>query len=160
MSPVEAVSLSISESTGALRANESSPHLSKTFRWWFSVDIDSVFLDYFLVDRGYMHWRIHTSPVEAISVMICESAATQFTLTISDSTGALCTDESKRHLWKRFRWWFLSRHWLSFPWLFLSQQAVCVNKSRHHLWKQFHSWFLSRQQLSFCWLFLSQQWLC
>jgi hypothetical protein len=49
-----------------------------------------------------VHWRIHASPVEAVS------------LTISESTGVVCDGESMPHLWKQFRWWFLSLQQLSF----------------------------------------------
>jgi hypothetical protein len=68
-----------------------------------------------------MRWRIHMSPMEAVSVMISESTASPFSLTICESTWAVCDDESMRQLWNQFRWWFLSRLRLSFPWLFLSQ---------------------------------------
>jgi hypothetical protein len=72
----------------------------------FPVDTDSVFVDFFCVNRGCERWRIHAWPVEAVSMTISESAANQFSLTISQSTGAVGADESKRHLWNRFRWWF------------------------------------------------------
>jgi hypothetical protein len=36
-------------------------------------------------------------------VMISERAATKFSVTISESTGAVCAEESMRHLWKQFR---------------------------------------------------------
>ena len=55
---------------------------------------------------------------------ISESAATQLLLTISVSTGAMGADESTRHLWNRFHWWFQSLQWLSFHLLFLSQQGL------------------------------------
>jgi hypothetical protein len=47
-------------------------------------------------------------------LMFLESAKTQFSLTISESLGAFYADESTRHLWKQFRW------------LFLSQQGLCT----------------------------------
>jgi hypothetical protein len=31
-----------------------------------------------------------------------------------------------RQLLKQFRWWFLSRQWLSFRWLFQSQKRLCA----------------------------------
>ena len=43
------------------------------------------------------------SAVEAVSVMVSESAATLFSLEISKSTGTLCYDESTRQLSKQCR---------------------------------------------------------
>jgi len=137
-SPIEELSLMIFESIGAVYAAESTRHLWKLFHWWFLsqqrlsfrwlflsqqglfalskphitfesyfIDVfgvckDSVFVDYFWVARDFVHWRIHASPVEAVS------------LTISESTGVVCDGESMPHLWKQFRWWFLSLQQLSF----------------------------------------------
>jgi hypothetical protein len=42
------------------------------------------------------------------------TAANQFSVTISDSTGAVIADQSTRHLWNRFRLRFRRREWLSF----------------------------------------------
>jgi len=251
---MEAVSLTISESTRAVCADESTPHLRKQFRWWFlslqrlsfrslflsqlglyaltnpSVTCWSGFVDDFWVNRGSVRCQIHASPLEADSLMIlnrqrlnfpwlflsqhrlCVVTNPRFTcrscfvddlwvdsdsvlldyfspmeelsLMIFESTGAVYATESTRHLWKRFHWWFLSRQWLSFRWLFLSQQglfalpnphvtfeaaslmflesaktqfsltiseslgAFYADESTRHLWKQFR------------WLFLSQQGLC
>jgi hypothetical protein len=58
--------------------------------------------------------------------MISQSPPTQFSLTFSNSTGVVSTSESTRHLWKVFRWWFLSRQRTSFRWLFLSHQELLV----------------------------------
>jgi hypothetical protein len=63
--------------------------------------------------------------------MISESTTTQFSLTIFESTGTLCAHESKRHLLKRFLWWFLRRQWLNFCWLFLSQQGLYALTNPH-----------------------------
>ena len=71
-----------------------------------------------------MRWWIHLSPVEAVSLMISESAAAQFFLTISESKGVVCSHESRRHLWKMFCWRFPSRHRLSFHSHFLSQKGL------------------------------------
>jgi len=150
LSSMEELSLMIFESTEVVYATESTRHLWKQFHWWFLsrqrlsfrwlflsqhglftlpnphvtfescfVDVfgvckDSVFVDYFWVTRGFLRWRIHASLMEAVS------------LTISESTGAVCGDESMSHLWKQFRWWFLSLQQLSFRWLFLSQQGHCA----------------------------------
>jgi hypothetical protein len=64
--------------------------------------------------------------MQAISVMISKSMVTQFSLNIFEWTGAVCTSESKRQLYKQFRWWFLSRRRLSFPWIFLSENGLCA----------------------------------
>jgi len=61
-----------------------------------------------------VRWRIHASALEAVLVMISEYARTQFSLTIYESTGAVCADESKRQLCKQFWWWFPSRRRLNF----------------------------------------------
>jgi hypothetical protein len=92
----------------------------------FWVCRDSVFIDYFWVNRSCVSWQIHVSPVESVSVMIYVFITTSFSLTISESTGVVCDDESKRHLWMFFRWWFLSRQWLNFCWLFLSPHGLCA----------------------------------
>jgi hypothetical protein len=47
--------------------------------------------------------RIQASPVEGFSLKISESAPTPFSLTFSESTEDVDTDESTRHLWNRFR---------------------------------------------------------
>jgi hypothetical protein len=48
-------------------------------------------------------------------VMISERAATLFFFIVSESTGAVCAEDSMRHLWKLFRRLFLSGQRLSFP---------------------------------------------
>jgi len=57
------------------------------------------------------------------------TAANQFSVTISDSTGAVIADQSTRHLWNRFRSRFRRREWLSFHSQFLSQQGLGVLKN-------------------------------
>ena len=100
------LSLPISESTG--------------------VSSDSVFIDDFWVNKGCMSWRIHASTMKAISLMISESAATQFLLTIYETIGAVSADESMRQPWKQFCSQFLSQQRFSFRWWFLSQQGLCA----------------------------------
>jgi len=56
-----------------------------------------------------------------------QAAPTPFSLTFSESIRAGSSSESTRHLWKLFRWWFLSRQQLSFCWLFLSEEGLCVS---------------------------------
>jgi len=147
----DSFSLTIFESTTAVRADESIRQLRKLFRWWFLnrhrlrfprlflgqqglralmnpcvnsgscfgddswVRSDPVFLDYFWANRACVRSRIDASAQEKISVMISEWATSQFSLTISKSTGAMCANESNRQLCKQFRWWFLNRHRLGFP---------------------------------------------
>jgi len=98
------------------------------------VSSDSVFIDDFWVNKGCMSWWIHASTMKAISLIIFESAATQFSLTIYETTGAVSADESMRQPWKPFCWQFLSRQRLSFRWWFLSQQGLCapMNPSVSH----------------------------
>jgi len=57
----------------------------------------------------------HASSLETDSLPIYEWAATQFSLTVFESTGAVCADESKRHLYMQCQGLFLSGQRLSFP---------------------------------------------
>jgi hypothetical protein len=89
-SPVEAVSLMISEAPWTVCAVQSTRHPWKQFRWWFlrphglfalsnpRVTRGSSFVDDFWRHMGCLRCRIHVSP------------------------------------WKQFRWWFSSRKWLGF----------------------------------------------
>jgi hypothetical protein len=43
---------------------------------------------------GCVGGRIHSSPVKAVLGAICEWAATQFSLTVYESTGTVLDDES------------------------------------------------------------------
>ena len=82
---MEAVSLMISESLGAVCAIESMHHLWKKFRWWFMrpegllalsnpcVTRGSSFIDDFWSYKVCLRSRIHASPVEAFSLMIFEA---------------------------------------------------------------------------------------
>jgi hypothetical protein len=71
------------------------------------VTFGSCFVDLFWINRAFERFRIHASSLEADSVMISESAATRFSLTISGSTRAGGVDESTHHLQKLFCWLFL-----------------------------------------------------
>jgi len=102
-----------------------------SFGYHFWVSSDSLFVNYFWVNRGCERWRIHASALEPVSVMISESAVSQFSLIISKSTGSMCAGESIRHLWKQFRWLFLRRRQLSLHWLFLSQQGQCALMNKY-----------------------------
>jgi hypothetical protein len=92
----------------------------------FWVCSDWVFIDYLWVNKGCVSWQIHVSPVESFLVMIYVFTTTLFSLIISESTEAVCNDESKHHLWMLFRWWFLSRQWPNLRWLFLSPHGLCA----------------------------------
>jgi hypothetical protein len=76
---------------------------------------DSVFLDYFWVNRCCVRWGFHVSSLEAVLEGNSEWAATQFSLTVNESTGEVWADESIRHLWMQFRGLFVSGQRLSFP---------------------------------------------
>jgi len=117
-------SLIISESTGAVGAVKSMRHHWKQFRWWFlsqqgliavsnpCVTRGSSFVDYFWSHLGFLRCRIHASSVAAVLLKISQTAATLFSMIISESRGAVCAIESMRHPWQQFRWWFLSPHGL------------------------------------------------
>ena len=107
-SPVEAVSLQISEAAGAMCAVESMRHPWKQFRCRFlrpqgllalsnpCVTGGRSFVDDFIVDDFYAHmgclrYRIQASPVEAVSLKISEAA------------GVVWAVESMGHSWKQFR---------------------------------------------------------
>jgi hypothetical protein len=64
-----------------------------------------------------MHW----APVKGVSGAIFDSTASQFSLTVYESTRA---DESIRHVSKEFRGLILSGQRVSFPRLFMSHQGL------------------------------------
>jgi hypothetical protein len=68
----------------------------------FPVGTDSIFVDLIRVNRGCERFRIHASPLKAVFGDIFESATTHLSLTISESTGAVGSDESTRHLTNQF----------------------------------------------------------
>ena len=55
------------------------------------------------------------SSLETVLVTISVLAATQFSLNVPESIGAVCADESMRHLWKQFLGLFQSGQRVSFP---------------------------------------------
>ena len=186
-------SLIISESIGAVGAVKSMRHHWKQFRWWFlsqqgliavsnpCVTRGSSFVDYFWSHLGFLRCRIHASSVAAVLLRISQTAATLFSMIISESRGAVCAIESMRHPCQQFRWWFLSPQRLfslsnpcvtrgsSFvDYFWVGSDSVFVNdfwshrgslrcRTVPHPWKQFCWWFLRRQRLSFRWWFLSWQ---
>ena len=70
--------------------------------------------------------------------MIFEATATQFSLTISDSTGAVCSHESRRHMWKHFLM-MISESAATQLLLAISESlgAVCGDESLPDHWKPF-----------------------
>jgi len=119
-------SLTIYERTGLCALMNPSVNSASSFGDDFWVGGDSVFLEYFWVNRGSVPCRIQASALQAVLVMISESAVTQFSLNIFEWTGVVCTVESKHQLCKQFRWLFLRQQRRSFTWLFLSQQLLCA----------------------------------
>jgi hypothetical protein len=104
-------SLTFSESTWAASSFESTRHLWKVFRWWFSSrHLWKVFRWRFPSrHRLRFHWWIHASRLKVVL------------LTCSESRGAASASESASHLWNSFRWRFPSRYRLCYCWLFQSQ---------------------------------------
>jgi hypothetical protein len=74
------------------------------------------------------------SPLEAVSVMISEYAASRFSLTLYVSTGAVCDDESMRQVWKTFSV-TISKRAATLYSLTVSEstRAVCADESMGHL---------------------------
>jgi hypothetical protein len=70
----------------------------KRFDGCFCVGSDLVLLECLRVTRGCLGCRIHSPPVKVVSEDISEWAASQFSLTIYESTGAVGADESIRHM--------------------------------------------------------------
>jgi hypothetical protein len=56
------------------------------------------FTDDFRVKKDCVRGRIQASTVEAISLMLSESATTHFSPVISESTGNVCADKSRSQL--------------------------------------------------------------
>jgi hypothetical protein len=67
-------------------------------------------------------------------LIVSESTETKFSLSILESIGTLCVNESTCHLWKHCRWWFLIRKLLNFRWRFLSQQ-LCARTNTGFNWE-------------------------
>ena len=61
-----------------------------------------------------MRCRLHVSAVEEVSSKISELVKTEFSLMISEPTGAVCAVDSTCQLWKQFPPRYLSRQRLSF----------------------------------------------
>jgi hypothetical protein len=52
----------------------------------FWVGSDSFFTFNFGVNMDFVRWRIHVSSLDALSLMVSDLAATQLSMTISEST--------------------------------------------------------------------------
>jgi hypothetical protein len=123
----------------------------KSFEGYFWEGSDSVFLDCLWVTRGYLGCRIHSPPVKAVSGAIFEWAASKFSLTVYESTGAVGADESIRHMWKEFQGLLLIGQQCGFPRLFMSHQgllglpnpfATCESSFGGYIWMSSMSVFL------------------
>jgi hypothetical protein len=83
-------------------------------------------------------------------VMISKWSATQFSLTVYESTGPVCADESTGHPLETFSVMISERAATLFFFIVSeSTGAVCAQDSMRHLWKQFRRLFLRGQRLSF-----------
>jgi hypothetical protein len=71
------------------------------------------------------------SDLEALSLMVSKSVATQLSVLFFESTGTVCVDESRLQLGRQSRSWFLSWQLLSFCLRFRSQQGLCVMTNPH-----------------------------
>jgi len=91
-------SLTVFESTGALVAYEFIRHMWKEFRRLLLLGQRLGFTRMFMSHQGLSRCRIHSPLVKAVSGVIFEWAASQFSLIIYESTGAVSADESIRHL--------------------------------------------------------------
>jgi hypothetical protein len=107
-------------------ADESRHQLGRQSRWWFLSRSDSVFASDFRVNRDFVPWWIHALDLEALSLMVSVSAATELLVMISESTRTAGADESNLQLGRQSRWWFLSRQRLCFCLRFQSQQGLCA----------------------------------
>jgi hypothetical protein len=99
-------SLAIFESLGTLCAEESTRQLWTQCCWWCLTRQLLSFWWWFLINQDCMRGQIQSSPVVAVSLIISQSAESQFSVTITEWTGTVGTDETKRQLGKQFRWRF------------------------------------------------------
>jgi len=144
-------SLTVYESKGAVGADESIRHMWKTFRGLLLSGQQLSFPRLFMSHQGCLGSRIHLPPVKAVSGAISEWEASQFSLTVYESTGAVGANESIRHMWKEFWGLLLSGQRLSFPRLFMSHQglfglpnpfATCESSFGGYIWMGSKSVFL------------------
>jgi len=101
------------------------------FGGYFWLRSDSVFLDCLWVKRGCVAWRIQSSPANAVSGAIFEWAATQFSLILYESIGAMWANESIHHCESTFDGYF----WVGSDSVFL----VCLWVNRGCVGWQIHS---------------------
>ena len=105
-SSITLLSVTITLSTGTVRAYETELQLGSGFRDDFQVGSDSVFGDDYRVNRDY---RVNKdcAPIrnkapagEAVSSTIYKAAATLFSVTITESTGIVRTEKTRHQLGK------------------------------------------------------------
>jgi len=96
------ISLTVYELTGAVWADESMGLLLKQFQWRFLSGQRLSFPWLFMSQQGLCGLTNPWVSSGKVLVMISGWATTQFSLTLSVSTGAVWADESIRHLWKKF----------------------------------------------------------
>jgi hypothetical protein len=148
----------------------------------FSVGINSVFVDYFLVNRGWQLFQIHASPLKGVSVMIFQSAPTLFSLTEGHELFRLHASSLKGvslmifqlepnpfSLTEGCELFLLHTSPLEGVSVTISKSAptpfslnfyestASTSDSASYIWKVFRWWFPSRYPHHFHWFFMSQQ---
>ena len=112
-SSITLLSVTITLSTGTVRAYETELQLGSGFRDDFQVGSDLVFGDDYRVNRDYRvkrdYYRVNKdcarirnkAPAgEAVSSTIYKAAATLFSVTITESTGIVRTEKTRHQLGK------------------------------------------------------------
>src|SRR3990172_7149520 len=95
-------------------------HMRPRVRWGssfvddFQVGTDSVFGVDIRVNWDCGRWTILASALKAVSLIISESSAPQFSMIITESTGTVRAYDTKRQVGKQFRRRLPSRQRLSF----------------------------------------------
>ena len=128
----------ITESIGTVRADECKSELGKQFQWWFQKPERPIFRLWF---PSQVRLCVLTNPGVIWGSIVSDGFWVGSYSAFGDdfqSIGTVCADESRLHLWRQCRWWFLSRQRLSFRWwISESSGTVCVAQSRRQLWKKF-----------------------
>jgi len=144
-------SLTVNQITRVVGADESIHHLWKEFRGLLRSGQLLSFTWLLMSQKGLCG---KTNPfVTSVRSFggLFDLAASQFFLTVNQSTGAVGADESIRPMWKEFRGLLLSGQQLSFPRLFMSHQglfrllnlfATCESSFGGYIWMGSESIFL------------------
>jgi len=104
---------------------------------YFWVVSYTVLSDDYRDNRDWACRENQASAGEAVLVMIFESAMTQFSMSISESTRTVCADHSRRQLWRQSRSLFYEMSATSFSVTTNeSTGTVCTNKSRPQRYRQ------------------------